>query len=260
MDIVDRIQHLVDENNLTIAALERELGLSNGIIKKWKKQNPSCDKIMLIANYLRVSTDFILKGVESNNQLSTEENELLRIYNSLPSDDKIKVKERAETLAELAAERAAQEAQQHKAATEQLTQVYDPAADGEPVLEQKTFYIDICALPASAGTGVYLDDSSTEPLEIVHTPIAERANYAVRVSGVSMLPDFSDGDIVLIETCPSVEIGEIGIFIVNGEGFIKKRGKDRLISLNPESEDVLIHQGDTVCCRGRVLGKAEMIN
>ena len=48
MDIVDRIQMLVNEKGLTIAALERNTGLSNGIIKKWKKQSPSCDKIVVM--------------------------------------------------------------------------------------------------------------------------------------------------------------------------------------------------------------------
>ena len=91
------------------------------------------------------------------------------------------------------------------------------------------------------------------------TPIAKRANYAVRVSGDSMEDTYRDGDIVLVETCPDVAIGEIGIFIVNDQGYIKQRGKDKLISLNPKCDDVPIHKGDIVYCRGRVLGKAEVI-
>lgn len=104
-----------------------------------------------------------------------------------------------------------------------------------------------------------LDEGYTEPMQIKHTPIAERANYAVRVSGDSMEPEYSSGDIVLVETCPDVAVGEIGIFIVNDQGFIKQRGEDRLISLNPEHDDVYIHEGDYVSCRGRVLGKADVI-
>lgn len=104
-----------------------------------------------------------------------------------------------------------------------------------------------------------LDEGFTEPMLIKPTAIAQRANYAVRVSGNSMEDTYYDGDIVLVETCPDVAIGEIGIFIVNDQGYIKQRGEDRLISLNPESNDVFIHEGDVVYCRGRVLGKAEVI-
>ena len=96
-------------------------------------------------------------------------------------------------------------------------------------------------------------------MQIKHTYIAERANYAVRVSGKSMEPEYSSGDIVLVETCPDVAVGEIGIFIVNDQGYIKQRGEDRLISLNPEYDDVYIQEGDVVYCRGRVLGKAELV-
>ena len=96
-------------------------------------------------------------------------------------------------------------------------------------------------------------------MQIKPTPIAKRANYAVRVSGSSMEDTYYDGDIVLVETCPDIAIGEIGIFIVNDQGYIKQRGKNCLISLNPESPDVDIHDGDVVYCRGRVLGKAEVI-
>lgn len=184
-------------------------------------------------------------------------------FNNLSLVDKGKVIGKAETLAELAAERAAKEraAEQPKKAV----QIAKPAADerlepedDEPEQDEE-FYIDLCSLPTSAGSGVQLDEGFTEPMQIKPTSIAERANYAVRVSGNSMEPEYYGGDIVLVETCPDVAIGEIGIFIVNDQGYIKQRGKDRLISLNPECDDVFIHEGDVVYCRGRVLGKAEPI-
>lgn len=43
-----------------------------------------------------------------------------------------------------------------------------------------------------------------------------------------MEPDYFDGDIVLVDADADVNVGDVGIFIVNGEGFIKQRGKDRL--------------------------------
>ncbi|MBP0982711.1 MAG: S24 family peptidase [Oscillospiraceae bacterium] len=173
---------------------------------------------------------------------------------------------KAETLAEIAAERAAEQAKKEEETAQSSA---DPRPDPQKPLpfptepeqdEEEKFYVDICSLPASAGTGVYLDDSSTEPLQIVHTDIAERANYAVRVSGDSMMPEYNDGDIVLVETCRSVEVGEIGIFVVDGEGYIKKYGGDRLISLNSKYKDMLLKRYEAVYCRGRVLGIAEVVD
>ncbi len=260
LDIVDRIQALVDKKGLSIAALERNTGLSNGIIKKWKKQSPSCDKIIIIANYLNTSVGYLLLGTKETKELTFDAQRLLDCYNRLDKIEKGMVLGKAETLAELAAERAAKE---RAAETPKKTsRIAAPANNEQPNEEQEQteeFYIDLCSLPASAGSGVQLDEGFTEPMQIKHTPIAERANYAVRVSGDSMEPEYFDGDIVLVETCPEVEIGEIGIFTVNDQGYIKQRGKNKLISLNPKCDDVTIHKGDAVSCRGRVLGKAEVI-
>ena len=140
-----------------------------------------------------------------------------------------------------------------------LTDGVNQLNDGASQLKDGIYaYTDgATALAAGAGTGVYLDESRTEPLKIVHTNIADRANYAIRVSGDSMEPKFHDGDIVLVETCPSINIGEIGIFIVNGEGFIKQYDGNTLISLNPKRKNIHLQEDDTVFCRGRVLGIAE---
>ena len=42
--------------------------------------------------------------------------------------------------------------------------------------------------------------------------------------------------------------------MVNGEGFIKEWAGDRLHSLNPEYDDIQLHESDTARIVGRVLG------
>lgn len=186
-----------------------------------------------IANYFDVSIDYLVYGKENSENLTDNQKFLLSCFEKLNHNDQIKVIERAETLAELAAERAEQE----RAAAEKKC-IALSVSSARTAEEQDDFYVDICNLPVSAGTGVYLDDNHTEPLKIRHTAIAERANYAVRVSGDSMIPEYYDGDIVLVETCPSVNIGEIGIFVVDGEAYIKQFGGDKLISLNSKYPDI----------------------
>lgn len=249
---------LCKENKTTVTAVALKLGLSKGNTSSWKKGgNPSAEILIKIADELNCTVDTLLGRNKPVSSLSEDETSLIQNFNKLNDKDKGKVLERAETLAELAAERTAeQEKAQYRRTANKKAPLQFPAKTEQD--KEKCCYIDICALPAGAGTGVYLDDSRTEPLKIVHTNIADRANYAIRVSGDSMEPKFHDGDIVLVETCPSINIGEIGIFIVNGEGFIKQYDGDTLISLNPKRKNIHLQEDDTVFCRGRVLGIAEV--
>lgn len=250
----ERLKAACKNANTTVTATLKAIGIGTANGTYWKNGSiPSSDIIVKLAEFLDVSTDYLLLGVNPSDKISEEQQTILTVFESLSPVDKARVIERAETLAELAAERVAeQEKVQHNSKKEPLR---FPAKTEQD--EEGCCYIDICALPAGAGTGVYLEESRTEPLKIVHTDIADRANYAIRVSGDSMEPKFYDGDIVLVETCPSVEVGEIGIFIVNGEGFIKQYDGNTLISLNPKRKNIHLQKDDTVYCRGRVLGIAE---
>jgi phage repressor protein C with HTH and peptisase S24 domain len=70
-----------------------------------------------------------------------------------------------------------------------------------------------------------------------------------------MEPRYHDGDILLVQECESVEFGELGIFILDGNGFFKVFGGDRLYSLNPEYGDILLKDFEDVRVAGRVIGK-----
>lgn len=247
---------LCKANGTSATALALKLGLSKGNTTSWRKGgNPSADILIKIADELNCTVDVLLgRGKFAPICNDEDEKALYSAFIQLNDRDKAKVIERAETLVELATESAAKEQAAKKAKPDALA-----INEHEEPGQIEEFYIDLCYLPASAGSGVQLDENYSEPMRIAHTPIAERANYAVRVSGNSMEPEYSDGDIVLVETCPDIEIGEIGLFIVNDLGYIKERGEDRLISLNPKCPDVTIGAGDIVRCRGRVLGKAEII-
>ncbi len=112
-------------------------------------------------------------------------------------------------------------------------------------------------LSASAGTGNELNDESCEDIEIIYRSPLRRAEFCLSVSGDSMEPRFSDGDIVAVEKTNSLEPGEIGIFIFNGDAYMKVFDRDRLLSLNSKYEPITFGGGDTVSIMGRVLGKAE---
>lgn len=66
--------------------------------------------------------------------------------------------------------------------------------------------------------------------------IPESASFGVKISDDSMEPEFEDGQIAWVLKQDMVENGEIGIFSLNGEAYIKKLQDDKngvfLISLN----------------------------
>lgn len=116
--------------------------------------------------------------------------------------------------------------------------------------------IPFSTLLVSAGLGDFLEqDGTQETINVPATPTTRRADFAVRVDGDSMEPMFSDGDIVLVEQEQEVPEGQVGIFAVNGQGYIKMAGRCRLISANKEYNDILISPDDSVRCFGLVIGK-----
>lgn len=121
--------------------------------------------------------------------------------------------------------------------------------------EKDIIYLNFAQGAASAGLGNTLfGDLNDEPLAVLSNHMTEKADFVTKVKGDSMLPIYSNGDIVLVSKEP-VDNGEIGLFVVNGEGFIKKKGTNELISVNPKFKNVTIREYDTVYCMGKVIGK-----
>lgn len=112
----------------------------------------------------------------------------------------------------------------------------------------------------SAGKGYSLDGEDWEEINVVRTSESEQADFAVTVDGDSMLPDYKDGDIVLVKQQDTIELGQIGIFTMNNnQGFIKESGENCLISHNPDYDDIIPTENDIIECCGLVLGKAVLV-
>ena len=108
-------------------------------------------------------------------------------------------------------------------------------------------------LPASAGHGFYLDSDNYEEIEL-DDAMPSVADYAIHIGGDSMLPRFVNGQMVFIKEQKTLDTGEIGIFALNGESFIKKLGSGELLSLNPKYKPIPINEFDSFYILGKVLG------
>ncbi len=109
--------------------------------------------------------------------------------------------------------------------------------------------------PSSAGSGsILFDDVPVEYINVPKNAETEKADFVVEVRGDSMEPQFYNGDHVLVTADRIIQAGEIGVFILDGESFIKKMGEGRLISLNPAYAPIELHEYDSIQCAGKVIG------
>ena len=217
------------------------IGLSTSAVSDWKKKgtNPAAENLSIIADFLNISIEYLLTGKEKSSPtvtLTADEQELLGCFKKLSDKSKGMVLGRAEALAELEA-----------------PAVNEPEEVEEPTIQIKHSYYRV-----SAGTGFELDEGDNwETIEIPDTPDARKADFAITIKGNSMEPIYFDGDIVLVKQQPAVELGEIGIFDIEDNGYIKKYGGDRLISLNAEYDDIILsdYDEDRIHCFGKVIGR-----
>ena len=236
--MVERIVDLIKKKGMSINAVEKQLGFGNGAIKRFDTNSPSIDKIISLSNFLNVSLDYLVIGKDNANMLSNEKRGLVDIFKKLSPINRCRVVERAETLVEL-----------------QTPAIQDFEEDPE---EQETIFIEFATLKASAGTGEQLiDDPERNFIEVVKSDTTLQAKFAIQIHGDSMEPEYTNGDIVLVKAQPQIDIGQIGIFTVNDMGYIKKLGTDRLISVNPEYDDIYFKEGQDIRCKGLVIGTLE---
>ena len=112
-------------------------------------------------------------------------------------------------------------------------------------------------LPVSAGTGQFLDSDSFSEME-VGNKVSAQADFGVRVSGDSMEPLYLNGQIIWIHRQDTLENGDIGIFFLDGDAYVKKYSQSssgiRLISLNKKYAPIIITPDSTLKTFGKVAG------
>lgn len=73
MNIYDRIKALADTQKISIRRLEENIGFGNGTINRWRKNTPGVDKLSKVADYFKVSTDYLLGRTDDKTALSPKE-------------------------------------------------------------------------------------------------------------------------------------------------------------------------------------------
>ncbi|WP_435197850.1 LexA family transcriptional regulator [Lactobacillus iners] len=202
-------------------ALCDTLGFKYMTVSDWinAKTYPRIDKIEILANYFNIKkSDLVEKQTDEQIDISP-------VYNQLTDIRKHKV---------------------YSYAQQQLDE------QNSNLNEHRSIY-----LVGSSAAGLPLDygDLDAELIDLSNIP--KKADKAIHIKGDSMEPKIANNSIIFYHEQPTLEIGEIGIFEINGSAVTCKKyyvdyesKKIVLKSINPKYEPMYF-TGDQV----RILGK-----
>lgn len=269
MDYIDRIKLIKSEKRITNDALSEMTGIPLGTLSKILagiSDSPKLSNIVAICDALETSLEYVVNGIPENTNnftLDRGEMRLIENYRSLDSHGKELVtlvldKEKERVL------RAAYVDGSVELEKVSEARILPTAISAESGLSAREIRrnrglgkraLPLFDMPVSAGVGVFLDSPASDEIMIPDNDRTSEADFALRISGNSMEPKYRDGDVLLVSNSDYVEVGELGIFILDGSGYFKIYGGDRLISMNKIYGDILLKDFQSVSCVGRVVGK-----
>ena len=237
MSIGTKISEIRKSKKMKIETLSQKSGVPISTLKKilsGATKDPQIDTIKAIARALECT----LEDFDDNSNLknySAVEKKLIADYRKLDDHSKevVQVVIRKELEGNIPSE---------------------PNYDN--IIPIKKYQVPYYDMPVSAGTGNPLDEEYPEKIDLAEQP-PKGTDFIVRVSGDSMEPTYHDGDKLFVKEQPSIEVGDIGIFVVNGNAYVKELGIDKLISHNEKYPDIIINEYITSKCCGKVLGICE---
>ena len=231
----DRIRQRRVALGMNQAELAQRVGVSRNTVAGWETNHsrPDLNSLPVLCATLKISLNAFF-GVARRR--SEEEARVLELFFSLEEGDRECLTWQMEGLKE---RRAAQRAEERR---------YAASAP-------KTVTLFMNELGAAAGFGGDLGEAQGEKVTLLADRDTERADEVIMVCGRSMEPTFYDGDRVLVQHTREIREGEIGIFLVDQEVYIKEYRKDGLHSHNPEYRTMTFREDQAVRCIGRVIGK-----
>lgn len=229
--IGNKIRYYRTKLNLTQDQLGEKLNTKKATISNYETgyRTPKQDDLFEIAHILNISIDDLFPT--RNNK----KNDITSIYNKLTPP-------RQENVLNYANEQ-----------LDEQNSKGDNVVDINSYKQEKTpVNVNGCV---SAGVGERLHDE-TLFTEMVKGPIPTH-DLALKVNGDSMEPMFKDGEIIFVEKTHNIKNGQIGIFIIEEEAYVKKVfvEDDRLtlVSLNKEYDDLHFYRNESVRLVGKVI-------
>lgn len=267
-----RIKELRIKKNISMRQAAKDLGIPYTTYISYEKEThePNSELLIKMADYFNCSIDYLIgrsnEIIDDSvlDKVAVLDNDILERYGNIyqAQIEQEKINSFRESVSGIEMEHIIK----YRTLDEYSKKVVDSVLDLEydrcsapQVNEPNIIHLPKSIFKPSAGSGNWLDEQQLESVSVLDTPQARKANLILEVDGDSMSPMYESGDNVLVNTKANVAVGDIGIFIVDGSGYIKKLGTDRLISVNPEYDDIFPTEYSDFRCVGKVLGKAEIL-
>ena len=259
---IDRIKQIKSEKKITNDQLSDMTGIPLGTLSKILagiSDSPKLVNIVAIAQALGCSLDYLISGNPENTNnytLTPQEIRMVESFRQLDAHGKeltLLVLEKEKERAEAGDEGSVVTTERPERARVLTSPIMRAPTVSAAGLGKRT--ISMYDMPVSAGMGIDLSEVAESKIRIPDNAKTQDADYALRISGNSMEPKFHSGDFLLVQSCDSVEVGELGIFILDGAGYFKKFDGDRLLSLNPIYAPIPLSDFSEIHCAGRVIGK-----
>lgn len=245
MKYTEVMKQLREQSGLSIAKAAEALGMPKSTYSSYEygRSEPDIETLSKISKYYGVSVDYLIgkSGTSDNPMFTAKQKEKIALEKWLNLDD-------AKRQAVLDV-------------MESIIKAYELANEQtkEKTNIQITMSIKKSRYRTSAGIGYDLNDSDAwEQVNVIACSAAQRADFVVEIDGDSMEPTYHNGDNVFVKSMPDVRIGEIGIFTVDGKGYIKELGDGELISHNGKYAPIPLKDTENKCI-GRVIGVAEIV-
>lgn len=241
---LDTFNQMRKESGMSLDELCEKSGIPKGTLAKITSgvtKAPSLETMRSLVYAMGYRLKDLDDGLESSDNFSKEERDHIKKYRSLDPYGK----EAVDSVLDVECRRVSRAREQVMADTS--AEMPGTIIDLDKIIPFR------CSLqPASAGTGIFLGPEEFETIYIQKNDLTRRASFGVPVSGDSMEPVYHNGDILLLERAEDIRIGEVGVFTINGEGYVKERGDGELISLNPAYKPIPMNE--SIRCNGRVIG------
>lgn len=215
------IDYFRKQNNLTMEELGKKLGKAKSSISRWisGERYPKIEEIEQIANFFNTDVYTLIFGFDYKE-------------NIFPTPLLTQITDTAAKLHTL---------RQKKVLTFAQDQLDEQEGNSINILSYSDF---TCYGAVSAGTGEWLEDEYKEEVSLPTSIVPKHHfDFVLRVNGNSMEPLFKNHEYVFVKKVDEVRSGQIGVFIVDGEAYLKKAyiEKDhlRLVSLNKAYDDLL---------------------
>ena len=252
-NIGDRLRYVLRERNISQSELASKIGIKpaslSQIISGLHKLSPRAGRD--ICNALNINESWLRDGLGEMERQTPEAvtAAIAKEYGLKPYAARL-VGAVAQSVKVLTDE-------QLKTLVERLIAEMQDEPESEPLMVELKLYNDA----AAAGDPLY-GESDSEQVDFPADTVPDGTDYAVKVSGESMMPEINDGDIVFVNK--KCEIAEKNIVIawIDGEGTVCKRAHlqdgqlTELESVNPAYPNITGDRLKNVRVYGVVVGKA----